>query len=147
MGAIDLARAQGSLALTLGADQGVEQIIFTPANVYIHPPANQTRSGKPWEASSFADTGSFAQLLFQVESIDPGFTLAEVSAGAVMASTAGHVMVNGSETSRYVVTVDVNRAYKGVTGPGAAGYAEGLSTELNAKPTLTLVVDIDNLDA
>jgi hypothetical protein len=142
------------MALMLGG-QGAEQIIFTPANVYIRQPGNPATPGKPWLTSVFEAsdaTGNYAQLLFQVESLDPGFILMEADAGVVSASPAGHLSVNGRNADRYVVTIDLDRAKNGATGPTAQTYSDGLTTEANSLPsasaksgkrTLTMVVVID----
>lgn len=137
-GSFDFRSLRGILSLTPQGARQTEPVVFTPAAVYIRPPAASELlpPGKSWIVDRFADTpalaGSFPQFVAQVESINPGLVLDELAWGATTASAAGRDTVSGQGTTRYDVTVALGQAMAGATGPAREPFAVALETEIAA---------------
>ena len=113
-----------------------EPIVFTPLEVFIRPPAGAASllpKKKPWMVANFVSpealATNFPQFVLQIESVDPGFTLAELSWGAVTAESRGTTTVGGAPARRYRVTVDLGQAAARATGPARTPFAYAIASE------------------
>jgi hypothetical protein len=137
-GAFDFGALDGALTFATPGSGTSEPVVFTATAVYVRPAAGGglLPAGKTWTVADFKApeslTSSFPQLIAQTEAVNPAFTLSELLWGAVAAAAAGHDRAGGQDADRYTVTLDLDRALTGVTGPAGVPFSRALATELVA---------------
>lgn len=151
-GAYDFSALRGAVTFTPAGSRTSEPVVFTPAAVYVRPPAGGglLPAGKTWTVADFTDpealTSNFPRLIPQAESVNPALTVGQLLWGGTAAAPAGHETIGGQDAAGYAVTLDLSRAADAVTGPARVPFARALATEVvalgaPAKPA-TLVVRV-----
>jgi len=128
-------------------------MVFLPGTVFFKPPPSTPplQAGRPWVFANFADIAkykvNFPPYIVQTESINPAFTFYELAWGSTTASPEGEVSFMGRPATAYLVSVNLQKALTGASGPDGDVFARTLSSEIsasgNASPAVTIEVWID----
>jgi hypothetical protein len=141
-GAFDFPALRGTLSLA-PAGGSRESVVFSPTAVYIRPAASGglLPPGRPWMAANFADSAAlarnFPKLIPQVEGINPGLALFEVSSGIAGAEAGGRDLLGGQGAARYDLDIDLRSALASATGPARVAFALALKSQVDALPAPT----------
>ena len=112
-------------------------LVFLPRAVYIRPSpaaAATLPPGKSWVVAPLSRSVDtvFPRLVEQVEGLNPQLLLDEIAWGAETVSAEGHEVVDHVPFARYNVTVSLDRALAGATGPGAEAMQLAIEDQLEA---------------
>jgi hypothetical protein len=142
-GQFDLEAGRGNEQIDLPEighqEPGTERAIFLPSRVYLQPKRGAVAvlpRGKLWLSATIAGseavTRNFPQFVAQVEGVNPLLLLAELEWGAIDAVPlgSGRQIVDHVPAQRYRVSVDLQRALAGASGPAAPALSEAIQEQL-----------------
>ena len=94
---------------------GTAYLVFLPAELWSKPRVSTALpKGDLWVSVPFANARSAGSttpsVAVTLESLNPELLLQEIATGAVAARPSGHLVVNHVPFTRYIVTVDLERA-------------------------------------
>jgi len=124
---------------------GTAYLVFLPQRLWSKPVVNTALPvGDLWISANFTGSRSSGSttpsLALVLESLNPQLLLEEIATGAVAARSSGHLVINHVPFTRYVVSVDLQRALEAATTGAIRAAIQQQLTALRGQGTLVRIV-------
>jgi hypothetical protein len=148
-------KLSGQITLKIKGQKTSETIVYVPTAAYYKFPSGTAPEGaKPWAEASLSDKAAlgtnFPQTMLQIEAMNPGFILSQLTSGITSAAPAGNSVINGTPVAIYSAIVNLATAQDHAQGTASQLYKPAMSGELAAATptppppvTVTFSVAID----
>jgi hypothetical protein len=129
-GSFDFRDLRGVTSVAVAGGTPEKRAVYGAEAVYTRPAAATIASfppGKSWIVAHLSDAAelgtNFPQFVGQVETLNPGLAVTELALGTTSAVATGNQTLDGLDTTRYDVAVDLRRALAAASAPAQQTYA------------------------